>query len=733
MGRLGAIASAATEIHLETRALMNEKAPPKASPITVRHGIIAELVIDLTIALKNASTYGKDHPFALRSVEALSEKLREVFRDREELTLQFTGAFIIFEESHLDRSNQIYRYASELFSSLGIASLTFNPGTTRQENAAFVASVITARRRRVGPDETKLLLEEAGVKHVNVGFLRDMLKFEEREHVQIKGRRQAESLWDEYLARMEEIPAQPARDQAVGSSPSAASQADGKPIAGPSQTDKASKSPGSEPETEIDKDRYAKEIVEYLRTLEKSGDAIEMLGQRPLSTKIQFFVDSLNEDLRKQLLASTFVSNDLAPDTVRVFAETIGERHALESLQQLNDENREIPISLFRALSMLSFLQPSLPKAEPSSSQPKTENVHQKLLERLLAEDQRLSYVSEEYETKMQALQDFVGTRLGPEASGDGPHRVFTEFDVEDHFLKTTANLFSGAADDSNLDGAVFKAANASIGYFLDHRLGRKCQEAIDLAKQAQAAAADLQTKISTWQELGLLDRLAKEIDSSEVDTALVARDCFASIGEPAVPKMLDALAQTESLSTRRRILAAFLKMDPFPGAALMPGLEKDEPWYLQRNTLWLFRERRDPTAANAAAALWSTATVRVKAEIIDYLKAIRYPNAGNFVKKAIFGHSHWLALKVARNLSCEQSPKELEHLVRRMEALPRWQLGSKFHLELLRSLAQSGDPRVYTYLKFVRNSPRKMFSLQHQRLQREADRLMSNLGAPNE
>lgn len=162
---------------------MNETAIPSSAHTLELQGVIAELVIDLTIALKNASTYGEDHPSAVKSIEALTEKLGEVLLDREELKLQFTGSFIVFEDSPLDRANPIYRTSSELFSSQGVASLTFYPGTTKQECAGLVSAIVTARRRRTTPAEARALLEGIGLQHIEIGFLRDMLKFEERERV----------------------------------------------------------------------------------------------------------------------------------------------------------------------------------------------------------------------------------------------------------------------------------------------------------------------------------------------------------------------------------------------------------------------------------------------------------------------------------------------------------------------------------------------------------------------
>lgn len=417
---------------------------------------------------------------------------------------------------------------------------------------------------------------------------------------------------------------------------------------------------------------------------------------------------------------------------MRVFAETLGEKFVLESLQQLNSENREIPMGLFRSLSMLSFLQPAPPGAE-ATTLPDTENTHQKLLERLLAEDHRFSYVSAEYEAKMQALQEFVGTRAGSEINSDGDQQVFNDLDVEDHFLKTASSLLTGAADDPGITRAVFEAAKGSFEFFLDGKLKSRCQDAINLANRAQAAAADLRANIPTWQDSGMLDRLARDINSPNLETALDARDCLSWIGKAAVPKLLEALAQTESLSARRRVLGAILKMEPFPSAALLPGLHHREPWFLQRNTLWLFRESQDPTAADAALTLWPKAAIRVKAEIIEYLRSIAHPDSASFVKSALFGRSRWLTLKAARGLSYPADHRELEDLVRRMESLPRWQVGTKFHVELLRCLAQSGDPRVHTYLSFVRGSFRPLLSVQRRRVLEEIDRLLSSLGLPND
>ena len=710
---------------------MNDKATRDSNPAPALQSAVAELVIDLTIALKNASTYGEGHPSAVKSIEALANKLGDVFRNREELKLQFTGTFIIFEDSHLDRANPIYRQSSELFSSLGIAALTFYPGTTTQESAAFISSVITARRRRASPAEARALLDGTGLKHIEVGFLRDMLKFEERELVKIKGGNQAESLWDNYLVGLEQPGGpQPLIRAARVSTPK---QSNREPDQAAKRKSKIKGPRELESETETDKAQYATAIVDYLRTLEGSEEGLGALGQAPLSAKIHTFVDSLNDDLRKQLLASTFASDELAPETVRVFAETLGEKRALEALQQLNDENRKIPTSLFRALSLLSFLQPAALATKSTNTSTETDNAQPKLLERLLAEGQQPSYISAEYEAKMQALQEFVGTRMDSEAPTPGDQAVFSDLDIEDHFLKTISSLLAGAPDDSKLTGAVLRGAGESLHFFLDRKLSAKCHEAIDLAHRAQLEASGLRTEASIWNSSGLLDRLVREIDSSDAEVAQNALDSFAWIGEAAVPKMLEALNNTARLSTRRRILDAFLKMEPFPSEALLPGLDQNETWYLQRNTLWLLRERLDSIGVEAAMTLWPHATVKVKAEIIEYLHALKHPKFTSFVKLALYDRSRWLALKVARNLSRWDSPSSTEELVRKIHGLPRWQLGSNFHVSLLNCLAQSGDPRVPSYLDFVRTSSRPLFSLQKQRLLKETDRLLSSLKVVNE
>src|SRR6185503_16437174 len=112
--------------------------------------------------------------------------------------------------------------------------------------------------------------------------------------------------------------------------------------------------------------------------------------------------------------------------------------------------------------------------------------------------------------------------------------------------------------------------------------------------------------------------------------------DHLIAIGKPALPLLLEVLAVSDSLSVRRRALAGIEGFKESPGEELAALLDSENPWFVQRNAIYLLRKRREGHGAAAAKALWRRAEPRVRLEIVGYLLAVEDPERLSYLDQAL-------------------------------------------------------------------------------------------------
>jgi hypothetical protein len=673
---------------------MKGVAEPAASPATGAGPIrksadflpaVAELAFELSVAARNLQLYGANHPRSRLGAARVHESLREALRFRPDFELAFTRSTILTGQSYLDRKNPVFCQLASRLWSLGIVGLGFDSDVTEKEVASFLGLLTEAVQKRLGPAAVSRSLPGLGLVHLRVRTLEASLFFDDATTIAApKGKALDERLEHQLFA----LSADRAPEGATTPTEAPASKA---------VADLARRLAGGEKPRDVD---YAAAVVSHLREIDelrRRGG-----GARSGGEGLGELLERLGPALRRQILCAGLVA-DLSPtataDLVRLFDDQV----LLDSLRRLAAEGRVIPMSSYRTLSMLALLDGSREGEGGDEEEAEAEELeqgrYQGLLDALLSEEGRVDYVSGEYEERLETL---VGPRsegapLPPRAEGAPP---FPAAERDRHFLAAAADLARLFPDDSPLVAGLFRQASRVYGDSFGRHDASIARSAIEAGRALRRHGCGLATTPAIWEGTENLDRLIARLGGNDRDEALEASATLAAIGTPAAGRLEELLLSAEGRLVRHLVVDALATLSDDPADRLLPLLERKElPWFVARNVLNVFRRRRSPAAREAAKSLWPSARPKVQIEILRYLYSLHDRGWVPLYREAVVEGSHELAASAARLLSRIRWTEAIEAVMARVEQLHAWEVGSPFHLSLLRALASSRSRSARAFL----------------------------------
>ena len=193
------------------------------------------------------------------------------------------------------------------------------------------------------------------------------------------------------------------------------------------------------------------------------------------------------------------------------------------------------------------------------------------------------------------------------------------------------------------------------------------------------------------WETEQVLDLLAQRLDSRDRKLAQGGVDLMVAIGAPTFDKLIEILETSETITTRKRGLEALEEIQESPAQKLLPLLDEDRIWYLQRNAVYVFHRRSEDVGVERCEQLWPTATLQVRVEILRYLLGLGHRAASAILRQALDDRDHTFALWAARQAIKTGDKDDRLAVIEREQRITAFQLGSGFHIDLLSTLTRSG------------------------------------------
>jgi len=173
------------------------------------------------------------------------------------------------------------------------------------------------------------------------------------------------------------------------------------------------------------------------------------------------------------------------------------------------------------------------------------------------------------------------------------------------------------------------------------------------------------------------------------------------ALGESALPAVLDALAEEESLAVRKRLLEVVARQGERAFPFLLPLLD-DPRWFVVRNAAFLLRRLEHPDAAWQLKSRVAGSQPKVLAEILKALVALQDPDWFSLLLQSLDSDDEErrrVALEVASRI---RHPEVVGALLERLSPRVGGRLREPFSMELIHALGRLRDPAALPVLREI-------------------------------
>ncbi len=384
----------------------------------------------------------------------------------------------------------------------------------------------------------------------------------------------------------------------------------------------------------------------------------------------------------------------------RVFAlETL-----LEAVAYLLDEHLPVPEAVQRTLARLAELEPDV-----------VPGVSAAILARARALLVRLSLVAVEAEAPNVSPPQ---PRLAPPSAYRAALAAYGESLAEDQLRRHVARML-GEVMTLWPDDQVARRGSLRLAEELIESL-----EAADLDVAARIATILSATRFEEAKKLvceaGVMAAVRAFAATDRSDHGRIAA-ILVTLGEEAIPAILEALANEENLSIRKRLLEVVLhhgeRAHPYVRSRL------DDPrWYVVRNAVFLLRHLGDRASTGVLKALLPTARPQVASEVLKALVALEDPEwLAVLLRELARAGDDERRLAVLGVAARIRHPAVVQALVQQLHHRSGKQLREPYTLELIRALGRLADPAAVGELVRMLELPRWRVGEALRELRREA------------
>jgi HEAT repeat protein len=212
-----------------------------------------------------------------------------------------------------------------------------------------------------------------------------------------------------------------------------------------------------------------------------------------------------------------------------------------------------------------------------------------------------------------------------------------------------------------------------------------------------------------------------ERVDHPELTQLLI------SLGEGALPAILDELARSGSLVVRKRLLEAVARQGERAVPYVLPLLD-DSRWFVVRNAAFLLRKMGRSEASPLLKARMAAAQPKVLAEILKALVELKDPEWFTLLTWYLDSEDEGrrrVALEVASRI---RHPDVVRCLYARLQLRVGNRLREPFTLDLIRTLGRLGDPEALPVLREILNLRQWRYRFSLAPIRREAAAAVARL-----
>lgn len=385
----------------------------------------------------------------------------------------------------------------------------------------------------------------------------------------------------------------------------------------------------------------------------------------------------------------------------------------LEAVEYLLGERLPVPDVVLRAIALIAAMQP-----DP------TLGISEAVVARCRALQVRISLLAATPQASEAPAVELAipASRVAPESLA-AYENALTDEQVRLDLLRVIGEVMTLWPDDVAAERGAQRLAEELVSSL----------EVADLTAAARAVTLLSATRFAeakkTACETGVAAavRAYAAVDRSEhgrISAILVA------LGEEAIPAILEALANEENMSVRKRLMEVVISY----GQRALPYLRSrlDDPrWYVVRNAVFLMRRLGDRASLPALKERLPGARPQVAAEILKTLVALEDPRWLEILLRELGSADEERRLAVLGVAARIRHPGVVQGVVEELRRQSGKKLRDPYTVELVRALGRLGGPQAVAELVRIVNLRRWLAGPHLATLRREAALALARIDDP--
>lgn len=562
--------------------------------------LLGKAIIELNIARRVIGLYPGRHHLVHQALEKAYETMLELFEMRTEITLSVAKDTLLIDEYRLDRKNPVFSEFALALSRMGIVSVSFVKGMTRDEVFAF-HGLLARGEGGVTAEALADLVEKAGLRAIRVEAL-DYRRFSFSEGAKREGAG-AQDILERYVKCLGDgtLPPAGADDLVDEVEPAAfAELLNCRPRFGAA--------PAS----------YDRVISSYLRSERGPRFSGRELG------RLFSFINELRPELRREFLSASARGLGSKPEQLREALEGVSVDHVIGILKSIDESGVAFPAALRNLLAKFAGIAPGLGAGRLGDGGVVADDLllSPEILALLREGSSPVDDVERSYRREIDKLVE-ADLETGPEGGLRGALRTAESSDE---------NLLRYSFGETLLE--VLESPDPDL--VPEERVDRFATVCCDLAEEVAAAGQygqllDMLHRLEALRDRGRHEWLATKVlahcRSEQFLGALVesfrvhgrgSRVAAAMLceryGESVVPGLFELLESEPGKSVRRFAIGILAGLGLAAREESFRRLA-DPRWFVRRNALCVLADSGAPCADARVRGLCSDADPRVRVE----------------------------------------------------------------------------------------------------------------------
>ncbi|NVN89507.1 MAG: HEAT repeat domain-containing protein [Desulfuromonadales bacterium] len=614
--------------------------------------ILSSLIVELNITRRNFTSYPKGHPLITSSLNKVIEIYNRFLLQDDEVTIAVARNSLMVKGVLLDKNNIIFRDFAKVLFEHGIGALTLCRGLTVEELIQFNEIICLKREELLNRGGISELWENAAISSLKMQPIRYDLFHVVDAPVPSADSSQpmSQSLWERFarsliqdslskrfatpgddgrVARDSRGSAEGGGIHSTGDIPVSDDEIDPRLLASILNRQLGSQLSSTdvrdnESSTVADKGDIGTGAMTTFGELIQDVKGTETEMAIPYE-KLALFISSLNPELRRQFLSSSF---DVSAISDCSMAEDIIPHLSLEAIAETLEDVRQnrfvVQSSTLDLLEKLAYN--ATPQQNASLEGPQGVAEIQQKIRSIFREHSSEEFVPESYQRK---LDHIITSEHGLRIDRNEIIDLLDTFD--DHFVENQISdiivRIMILENDPEQTALLINNLRDMFCYMLSTG---DYDQLINLINQCHAPELPPEIRERLYQSYISPDSLNEMLvglttwGKSKYDdiTCLIN-----TIGEPFIEVLLDRLTEEETLSLRRFLMDRIQEFGLQARGALLARLS-DKRWFVLRNLIIMLRQLDDSTILEHIRPLMSNPHPRVRQEALRTCLYFRDPTA---------------------------------------------------------------------------------------------------------